>query len=392
MRYGITICASAMLLTSFVALGQTASVGDVVAVYRVQEQLPNDDIQLYGAQSAYDKYFVTGRNGGPDGPQQIYWFDADGNYEGQIDQFTESGNWGQLDLAAREVSGDQYIYAGAENGEFAYYMWDGSTLIPKIRINASQLGYIRALAYNPNTDRFFCGDSTNSLYSFKYTHGNSYVSDVKEHPNIDGANIVGLAYDYYNDKLWAWCQENENGENFYCHAYELVIDGNGDAVKTGVEFHGERQNSAKQEAAGGASIGDHPDNPGKLSMFTLHQVDGTDSDTPQDSIVVYDVGESTNNLIISGICPGPIYVDLTHGVPGARCAFIYSSSLGSTPIPPCPGLYADLNRPSLWPQFIKLDGNGEFHTGLSAAPGMCGKLVQMVDITNCALSNVAIIP
>ena len=103
-------------------------------------------------------------------------------------------------------------------------------------------------------------------------------------------------------------------------------------------------------------------------------------------------------LDITGDCNTSFLVDISGGVPGAKCAFAWGASKGSTPVPPCPGLTVDIARADAWKSypndvlFIHLDGSGNFSFNKAGGPAFCGKLVQVVDLDNCAKTNVDVVP
>lgn len=102
-------------------------------------------------------------------------------------------------------------------------------------------------------------------------------------------------------------------------------------------------------------------------------------------------------LALGGSCTDLINVDIMGGVPGAKCAFAYGSVAGSTPVPPCPGLTVDINRADAWRSypddvlFINLNAQGAFSFQKTGGPAFCGKLVQVVDLDNCAKTNVDVV-
>lgn len=103
-------------------------------------------------------------------------------------------------------------------------------------------------------------------------------------------------------------------------------------------------------------------------------------------------------LNITGNCNTSFDVNISGGEAGAKCAFAWGSSSGSTPVPPCPGLSVDIARADAWRSypndvlFVNLDGNGNFTFNKAGGPNFCGKLVQVVDLDNCATTNVEVVP
>lgn len=104
------------------------------------------------------------------------------------------------------------------------------------------------------------------------------------------------------------------------------------------------------------------------------------------------------NLEITGDCNSEVEIKITGGVAGAKCGFAWGTVNGSTQIPSCPGLYVDIKYADAWRSypddvlFINLDGNGDFVFNKAGGAALCGKIVQVVDIDNCVVSNVIVIP
>lgn len=103
-------------------------------------------------------------------------------------------------------------------------------------------------------------------------------------------------------------------------------------------------------------------------------------------------------LALNGDCNTEFTVSLTNGNAGAKCAFAWGATAGSTPVPPCPGLVVDIQKADAWRSYpndvllINLDANGEFAFNKAGGPAFCGKLVQVVDLDNCVTTNVAVVP
>lgn len=110
-------------------------------------------------------------------------------------------------------------------------------------------------------------------------------------------------------------------------------------------------------------------------------------------------GSGFNLVIDNGICDISFDVTITGGVPGAKCAFAYANNnTGSTPVPPCSGLYVDMSGANAWVNYpsnvvyVYLNGSGNFFFTKKGGPKFCGMYVQVVDLTNCAKSNVVAVP
>lgn len=101
------------------------------------------------------------------------------------------------------------------------------------------------------------------------------------------------------------------------------------------------------------------------------------------------------NLTVSGSCPGRVVVSWSNAQPNATVALIFARNTGSFVIPfgPCRGTVLGLGNSgirlvSTFPS--GLNGTGS-RTGNAGAPS-CGGYLQMHDIPNCTLSNVAQLP
>ena len=109
-------------------------------------------------------------------------------------------------------------------------------------------------------------------------------------------------------------------------------------------------------------------------------------------------GGADFTLDITGDCNTSFDVSISNGAAGAKCAFAWGTTAGSTPVPPCPGLTVDINKADAWRSypsdvlFVHLDGSGNFSFNKSGGPAFCGKLVQVVDLDNCVKTNVDVVP
>jgi hypothetical protein len=99
-------------------------------------------------------------------------------------------------------------------------------------------------------------------------------------------------------------------------------------------------------------------------------------------------GPPAFSLDVNGVCPGPMTFVTSNGTPGGLVAFAYGFSAGSTPVPPCTGLFLDIAGASLGGTAIAdAAGNASFTTFVPAVA--CGNaLIQAVDVPGCETSNV----
>ena len=102
----------------------------------------------------------------------------------------------------------------------------------------------------------------------------------------------------------------------------------------------------------------------------------------------------TPELLVSGQCPGTVYVTLVDGTPGGR-AFIASGTVDGPavlPVGACGdvalGIADPVRRASL-----PINSYGIASTTFQATPGQCGaQLVQALDLQTCAPTQVRTVP
>lgn len=121
---------------------------------------------------------------------------------------------------------------------------------------------------------------------------------------------------------------------------------------------------------------------------------GKDNYYGQGRVNVYDAvllamgGGKVFKLTVTGNCPGLMYADTTGSNPGDNIAYAYANSNGSTSVPPCPGLFADLTNPVLL-GVVKADTNGNTSKKSKVPAGLCGKVyLQAFNINSCKKSFV----
>lgn len=94
-------------------------------------------------------------------------------------------------------------------------------------------------------------------------------------------------------------------------------------------------------------------------------------------------------LSLAGSCPGPMTLSISGGTPSGVAAIIFADATGTDPIPVggCQGTETGLSNPApLAPVSLDGSGNGELTPNVPA--GACGKLLQVMDVASCAMSNV----
>ena len=103
---------------------------------------------------------------------------------------------------------------------------------------------------------------------------------------------------------------------------------------------------------------------------------------------------TASTLTLTGTCGGPVVVDVIGLTPGGKVAVLTAGSEGSTPLPagPCAGVPSGLDGTLTLRKIFTADGSGELHLLPDLpAPGTCNLRVQMVDVSSCTLTNVAIV-
>ncbi|MDA0668120.1 MAG: hypothetical protein O3A95_09680 [Planctomycetota bacterium] len=95
------------------------------------------------------------------------------------------------------------------------------------------------------------------------------------------------------------------------------------------------------------------------------------------------------NLSITGACPGGKTLTVTGANAGAQLAIAHGNA-GNFVIPSgsCAGAVLDISAPTL-AGFFNADANGNFSLNFNPPAGLCGRLVQVVDMSSCLVSQVA---
>lgn len=108
-----------------------------------------------------------------------------------------------------------------------------------------------------------------------------------------------------------------------------------------------------------------------------------------EAVLVALEGSGVFKLEIVGTCPGLLTANTRGSNAGDRVAYAYAYHSGSTKVPPCPGLFADLLDPKLI-GIKKADANGATSLQGRVPSGLCGRvLVQAFNIDTCEKSKVA---
>ena len=175
-----------------------------------------------GCARAWGYYWVSG-GAGTTGAFAIHQFDpTTGAYIQSFPQTVFSATvWGARDLAANEAAFK--LYGGMEGNVLAEYTFNPAggpngtlTFTTSYTISGGP-GTIRALAFNPNTGRFFTKNFNNNLQEFTLVPPAVFLNH-----NANGKSSYGLAYDALNNTLWQFDQN---------------IPGGGATTTDGVEFN-----------------------------------------------------------------------------------------------------------------------------------------------------------
>ncbi len=98
-------------------------------------------------------------------------------------------------------------------------------------------------------------------------------------------------------------------------------------------------------------------------------------------------------LSLVGVCPGSVSLSLESATPNGSVAFGWGTSEGSVTLPPgpCAGTRIGLADPNPLGA-LSADQAGEISLNQVVNAGVCGLLLQALDVTTCAPSNVASVP
>ena len=104
-------------------------------------------------------------------------------------------------------------------------------------------------------------------------------------------------------------------------------------------------------------------------------------------------GGETPMLAAGGVCPGTVDFSLSGFTPNGRAQVYVGRDQGSTTLTtgPCAGTVLDLANARRMVNAI-LDAGGEATVSRDATGSLCGRPAQALDLTTCALSNLATMP
>ncbi|PCJ55826.1 MAG: hypothetical protein COA70_01755 [Planctomycetota bacterium] len=98
-------------------------------------------------------------------------------------------------------------------------------------------------------------------------------------------------------------------------------------------------------------------------------------------------------LTITGSCPTSVTFTVVGADPNWLIAFLYGNAGGSFTVSggPCAGVVLDIGSPVLV-GFFHADATGVYTITTPLPAGLCGKTIQVVDVTSCATSNTVVLP
>lgn len=99
-------------------------------------------------------------------------------------------------------------------------------------------------------------------------------------------------------------------------------------------------------------------------------------------------------LLVTGVCPGTVYITAVDAKPGGEVSLVSGTRLGSRAAPagPCQGTTVNLANP-IGRTALTASSQGIAATRVRATRGMCGRtLIQAVDMDTCLTTSVGTIP
>lgn len=107
-----------------------------------------------------------------------------------------------------------------------------------------------------------------------------------------------------------------------------------------------------------------------------------------------DVPNQTPELLVSGVCPGTVYVTAVDATPGGHVRIASGTGRGATSVPSgtCQGAPVGLANPRGRVDLVA-NSAGIAATRIQATPGMCGQvLLQALDVDSCLTTSVGAVP
>jgi len=99
------------------------------------------------------------------------------------------------------------------------------------------------------------------------------------------------------------------------------------------------------------------------------------------------------SLEVEGTCPGELTIELKGATPFADITWIRAPEHGTDPVPAgtCAGIPLDLENPTRV-STQRADSDGRISLTLSVGPGVCGAILQALDLSDCSTSAATGIP
>lgn len=96
------------------------------------------------------------------------------------------------------------------------------------------------------------------------------------------------------------------------------------------------------------------------------------------------------SLTLTGTCPGPVTLTVTHATPGGAVVMIHGEPGSSIRIgSPCTGLIIPIRQPAL-AGILRANGSGVANYPFNSHPGLCGRTIVGVDVGSCKPTNTVI--
>ncbi len=203
-------------------------IGDWDNIQRFELSSQTGDFQMLGCEFVRDHWYVTGASG-PTGTNWIYRFDRDGQFVPPAIAQPSVSAFGWYDLAY--------------DGEYLYGSEDGTGTIVGIDMNGvvresipSPLNPTRALAYDPDLDRFWIADFTQNLYQID-RDGNIFAQ--VENEGAGELAITGMSWwaqDPEGYKLYIFSRDGGTNQTQVTRMHPITYDREPVAVLEGAEF------------------------------------------------------------------------------------------------------------------------------------------------------------
>jgi len=249
---------------SFTNFGEAKNGGnalwDILAEYDIGTLTA--DTQILGTEWLDGSLWFTGGNSAAD-PNNIYEVSSDGTTVlNTYAQPAGASGWGLRDLATDGT----YLYGGAETVFVQIDPSDGSIVasVPNSLANT-----IRALAYNPASGTFFCGDFANPIREFSFD--GSSVTEIRNF-SLGLTAKYGMAWDDVSPGgpfLWIFDQV---GAVTGTTVYQADVSTVGSEVLTGVSYEIPMGTGQTSQIAGGMFLATDFI-PGKVVLGCQYQSD-----------------------------------------------------------------------------------------------------------------------